>query len=88
MLFANYSLLFLRSQKCLTLSFLMPVRSLDTCLIHCSLEVLVSYIHLFIKYLLKTYYMLGLGYKAMEKNAKAVVVMELPLWGRKAFHII
>lgn len=32
--------------------------------------------------------MLGLGYKAMKKNDKAVVVMELPLWGRKAFHII
>lgn len=68
MLIANYSLLFLRSQKCLTLSFVKPVRSLDTCLIHCSLEVLVSYIHLFIKYLLNTYYMLGLGYKAMEKK--------------------
>lgn len=26
--------------------------------------------------------MLGLGYKVME-NDKAIVVMELPLWGRK-----
>ena len=34
--------------------------------------------------------MLGLGYKAMEKKKKnkAIVVMELPLWGTKAFHII
>ena len=63
----------------------MPVKSLDTCLIHCSLGVLVSYIHLFIKYLLNTYYMLGLGYKAMGKNDKAIVVMELPLWEGKLF---
>lgn len=32
--------------------------------------------------------MLGLGYKAMGKNDKAIVVMELPLWGRKNVHII
>lgn len=54
----------------------------------CSLEVLVFYIHWFIKYLLNTNCMLGLGDRAVKKNDKVLVVMEVTFVGIIISYII